>query len=101
MKKITFTKTEVNFANDLGYHLTDDLLNSPNLVTVANRFTGVSFQLPTLAKVLVDWIYRWSDRYEAGAFTAGFPKGQSIKQFDMARDLFRKMWPAEYMELLD
>jgi hypothetical protein len=101
MKKLTFTKTEVNFANDLGYHLTMGIFESPQRATVVNRFTGASFELHPLAKALLDWIYRWNDRYDTGAFLLGFPKGMSIKQFDMARALFRKMWPSEYMELLD
>lgn len=102
MKKLTFTKTEVNFANKLGYSLDEFSAGVLPLVPVANRFTGVTYQLPQFAAVLLKWIYDWSNRYELVAFDSGIlPKGMTIKEFDMARALFRKLWPSEYMDLLD
>lgn len=91
-----FNKTETKFVNEkLWYSQPDDF---DDVTFVSNRFTGVTAKVPVLARYIYDWIIEWSNQYE---MTSRSRAGSSVKEFDMARSLFRKLWPTEYMDLLD
>jgi len=88
---VKLNKTEIAFVNKLIVNIEE------GEQFVRNPFGGGAV-IPPVAQAIYDWIIGWSLQYERN-FRC--PMGSSIKEFDMARGLFRKVWPRQYMELLD
>jgi len=87
-------QTESKFVNDTLLGILED---TEVIVTVSNRYTGASHRLPRIAHMIFSWISEWQDSYDIYKPN----KSLKIKEFDMARNLFRKAWPNAYFDLLD
>ncbi len=90
-KEIKFNKREQK--------LVDSLKIGPNSESVANAFSGERVVLTPLGVALHDIIkgLEFLINREASQTKAA----KMISQFDLARNLFRKLYPDEYMTLLD
>lgn len=85
-QKKALTKTEQSLINEL------QIEEHPTIVH--NPFSGEAVMLQPKAVALYDYIKGYELLINNNAT-------KNIKQFDMARSLFRKLWPKSYMVLLD
>lgn len=85
-QKKPFTKTEQKLIDELAIGTVPEVVENP--------FSGVSVTLEPQGVALYDFIKGYEITIAQGKTT-------NIRQFDMARGLFRKLYPNSYMELLD
>jgi len=86
MKESKLTKTEQEFIKELELFDFDEY--------VSNRSTGDRFLLKPLGVALFDFIKGSEMLIANGNY-------KLVGKFDLARDIFRKLYPDEYMGLLD
>lgn len=92
MKKVQYNKREQK--------LIDELLIGVNKEKVTNIFSGESCILEPLGVALYDFIIGSQVLLEKEQLPP--KKAQNLSfQFDIARNLFRKLYPDEYMILID
>lgn len=84
--KKPLSKTEQTLLSEL------QIANHPSIIY--HPFTREGFMLEPKAVALYDYIKGYEKMIHMS-------KTKNIKQFDMARNLFNKLWPNTYMNLLD
>ncbi len=85
-KAIKFTKTEVKLMAQLQIGNSDAIVSNP--------FSGEQVKLEPLGIALYDFI-RGCEVFISNGHT------KLVKDFDTARNVFRKQFPDEYMKLID
>lgn len=74
--------------------LLDELEVKKHPTIVYNSFSGEAVMLQPKAVALYDYIKGYELLINRGVT-------KNIRQFDMAKELFMKLWPNSYMSLLD
>lgn len=70
-------------------------VDAPPTTVRYNRFSGVPADLNEAAAKIYDLIQDMQDKYDRG------DPSFKVQDFDRLRYLFLKLWPDEYMDLLD
>jgi len=92
-KAIKFTTGETNLMKEFGLDRFD--YTEETVTTRTNPFSGAPIQLNTFASKLYDKIKAIEMDINMGCFTV------PVTKFDRLRYLFSKLFPSEYMDLLD
>ena len=63
-----------------------------------NRFSGRTHVMEPLAVAIFNFTEWFSSEYDISNVK---PNGVTVREYDTLRMLFLKLWPSEYMDLLD
>lgn len=63
-----------------------DLLDSKDKITVENRFGGGSCEVNLLIAILIKWVYKTSDAYEAGDHSVNVSDFDRVRYFILDQD---------------
>jgi hypothetical protein len=100
IRQSTYSKSDLNLLNRLDLPLPA----GPSVRT--NPYTHISHTLEPLALALYDFVVDARqdgplDQFQRPAHVLYLTRRIPIRDWDRARYLFAKMWPTEYMDLLD